>query len=94
MKNAKSCANNFTFYHFFQLLDEKRELKSLLFEFAQTFGQPNNDEEKNVTTIHRDITLLGDLAQEDRDRLLQIANKCPVHKVLTNPINIDTVLLT
>ena len=52
------------------------------------------DEEKNVTNIHRDITLLGDLAQEDRDRLLQIANKCPVHKVLTNPINIDTVLLT
>ena len=50
------------------------------------------DEDKNVTNIKRNITLMGSLGMEDRDRLLQIANKCPVHKLLTNPINIETAL--
>ena len=53
----------------------------------------SRDEEKNTTTITRDIELLGDLTPEERDRLLTIANKCPVHKILTNPIAIETTLL-
>ncbi|MCW3124690.1 MAG: OsmC family peroxiredoxin [Bacteroidetes bacterium] len=52
------------------------------------------DLEKNTTNIHRDITLMGSLGSDDRDKLLDIANKCPIHKILTNPINIETVLLT
>jgi putative redox protein len=51
------------------------------------------DDEKNTTTITRDIVLLGDLTPEEKDRLLTIANKCPVHKVLTNPINIETKIV-
>lgn len=51
------------------------------------------DEEKNTTTITRDIEFIGDLTQEERDRLLAIANKCPVHKTLTNPIGIETKLI-
>jgi putative redox protein len=51
------------------------------------------DIEQNATNIHRDITLLGDLTDEQRTRLMEIADKCPVHKTLTNPINIDTSLL-
>ena len=50
------------------------------------------DEEKNETNISRSITLRGDLKPEERERLLQIANKCPVHKTLTNPIHISTKL--
>ena len=50
------------------------------------------DNEKNVTNISRDIELTGALTPEDRERLLTIANKCPVHKTLTNPINIETTL--
>lgn len=52
------------------------------------------DADKNTTSIRRDITLMGSLGSEDRDKLLAIANKCPLHKILTNPINIETVLLT
>ncbi|WP_175953039.1 OsmC family protein [Burkholderia sp. BCC0405] len=44
------------------------------------------------STIVRRITLEGDLSGEQRERLLQIANACPVHKILTHPIAIDTAI--
>lgn len=44
------------------------------------------------STIKRSIVLHGDLSNEQRERLLQIANACPVHKLLTNPIAIQTGL--
>jgi putative redox protein len=43
--------------------------------------------------IQRDIELSGPLAQEQRARLLEIANKCPVHRTLTSEISIQTRLL-
>jgi putative redox protein len=42
--------------------------------------------------LHRDITLLGDLDAEQRERLLEIANKCPIHRVLSGEITIETAL--
>jgi putative redox protein len=45
------------------------------------------------TTIDRQIVLEGTLSDEQRERLLQIANACPVHKVLTNTIAIRTGLV-
>jgi putative redox protein len=44
------------------------------------------------TLFLRDIYLDGDMDQSQRDRLLQIANACPVHKILTHPIEISTAL--
>jgi putative redox protein len=41
----------------------------------------------------REITLEGALDDDQRKRLLQIANACPVHKTLTNPIEVQTLLL-
>lgn len=40
--------------------------------------------------IARAITLQGSLTDEQRERLLQIANLCPIHKVLTGEIRIAT----
>jgi putative redox protein len=45
------------------------------------------------TTIDRQIALEGPLSDEQRERLLQIANACPVHKVLTNTIHIRSGLV-
>ncbi|TAF63079.1 MAG: OsmC family peroxiredoxin [Cytophagales bacterium] len=42
--------------------------------------------------IERHITLIGDLSEEQKQRLLQIANACPVHKILKNPIEIQTTI--
>ena len=44
------------------------------------------------TDIERKITLLGELTDEQRERLLQIANACPIHKVLTGEVRIATAL--
>ena len=35
--------------------------------------------------IQRDVKVHGDLPQDQVERLLEIANKCPVHKMLTAP---------
>lgn len=45
-----------------------------------------------TTVFQREIFLAGELTDEQRERLLQIANACPVHKTLINPIQIDTRL--
>ena len=42
--------------------------------------------------ITRVITLQGDLTDEQRERLLQIANACPIHKVLTGEVRIASSL--
>ncbi len=42
--------------------------------------------------IDRDITLAGSLSAEQRGRLLEIADRCPVHRTLTSEINIRTHL--
>ncbi|MGY3038433.1 putative redox protein [Rhodanobacter sp. TND4EL1] len=42
--------------------------------------------------ITRVITLQGDLSDEQRARLLQIANACPIHKVLTGEVRINSQL--
>jgi putative redox protein len=43
--------------------------------------------------IERDVEPRGDLSAEQRAQLLEIANKCPVHKTLTSEINIRTRLV-
>ena len=40
--------------------------------------------------IERIITLDGDLNDEQRARLMEIADKCPVHRTLTSEIDIRT----
>jgi len=42
------------------------------------------------TVIKRVVKLQGDLTEEERARLIQIADKCPIHKMLSNPIQIVT----
>ena len=40
--------------------------------------------------LHRTIRYLGGLSDEEKARLTDIANKCPVHKTLSGQINITT----
>jgi len=46
-----------------------------------------------VDVIERKIRLEGQLSPQEKDKLLEIANKCPVHKTLINEIVINTFLL-
>lgn len=49
--------------------------------------------EGEVEEIAREVTLVGELTAAERERLLEIANKCPVHRTLTGEIKIRTVLV-
>lgn len=42
--------------------------------------------------ITREITLEGELSPEQRQRMLEIANKCPVHRALSQSMMLDCSL--
>jgi putative redox protein len=44
------------------------------------------------STMERTILLQGNITQEQKERLLYIANRCPIHQTLTHPINITTII--
>lgn len=46
--------------------------------------------EGRIDRIAREITLTGDLDDEQRARLLEIADRCPVHRTLRGEITIET----
>jgi putative redox protein len=43
--------------------------------------------------IDRKIELIGNLTDEQRNKLFEISNKCPIHKALTNKINIISSII-
>ena len=43
--------------------------------------------------IDRKIELTGDLTSEQKNKLFEISNKCPIHKVLTNSVKINSKLI-
>jgi putative redox protein len=47
-------------------------------------------QEGEAYVLHRTIRYLGQLDDEQKQRLTDIANHCPVHKTLSGPIRITT----
>ncbi len=45
-----------------------------------------------IDRIEREIEVRGDLTDEQRDRLLEIANKCPVHRTLHREVEVRSAL--
>ncbi|MEH6757786.1 MAG: OsmC family protein [Parasphingorhabdus sp.] len=50
-----------------------------------------NNDDNRIDVIDRSIIFRGDLTDEQRKKLLEIAQKCPVHKTLENRIDIHTL---
>ncbi len=50
------------------------------------------DEDRKIGKFERLIEIRGDLDKSQRNRILQIANKCPVHKTLEQGVSIETKL--
>jgi putative redox protein len=48
--------------------------------------------EGRLDRIEREIAVAGPLSPEQRARLLEIAERCPVHRTLTSEINIRSRL--
>lgn len=49
--------------------------------------------EGETTEISRSISFRGELSPEQRERLLTIAEKCPIHRILSRPISVKTELI-
>lgn len=49
---------------------------------------------EDVEIFTRDIELIGNLDDEQRGRLLEIAQRCPIHKALAGEIQIKTQLVS
>jgi putative redox protein len=49
-------------------------------------------ETRMITGIEMEVSFVGDLSEQQRQRLLEIANKCPVHRTLTSRIQIRGTL--
>lgn len=48
------------------------------------------EQDQMIDKISRTITLRGNLDEAQRIRLLEIADRCPIHRTLTNQIHIET----
>ena len=53
----------------------------------ELFGMPGE------TLIEQRLSFKGDLNNDQRKRLVQIANACPIHKILAGSIRIETELV-
>ena len=55
--------------------------------------QTTKTEKGQSAEIESVIKITGDVTTEQRQRMLEIARKCPIHKLLTNPIQINSQLV-
>jgi putative redox protein len=60
---------------------------------AELVLQTERKEGKSVTSIQTKISIEGDLTNEQREQLLRVADRCPVHRVLTGEIEIAPAVL-
>lgn len=51
------------------------------------------DAKTNTTKFFKEIRLEGNLDEFQKQRLNEISAKCPIHKMLTNPIGIETLMV-
>ncbi len=69
-------------------------------EVHTTFGRTHavdceacETDSAKIDTFHREIKLTGNLDEKQRARIMQIADKCPVHKTLHNEVQVITKLI-
>ncbi|WP_055448411.1 bifunctional alpha/beta hydrolase/OsmC family protein [Lacinutrix mariniflava] len=60
---------------------------------AKQIVENGENKEIKVDTFNREIQLKGNLDDKQKERILQIADKCPVHKTLHSDIEVVTKLV-
>ena len=59
---------------------------------VELYMEEDTGGDNHRTIIKRDIRVQGDLSTEQRERLVKIANACPVHRILTGEVQVHTSL--
>lgn len=70
-------------------LDEARVHVQHKKEHDKDFDDTDQSNAK-IDVLEREIEVLGDLDKKQQERLIEIANKCPVHRTLTSDIKVKT----
>lgn len=70
---------------------ERKELVVRKIKVALTLHRERRENESH-DWIAREIEIDGDLSDAQRQRLQEIANRCPLHRALQHPWRIDTTL--
>jgi putative redox protein len=60
------------------------------FDISQIEVKVRMEERDDKTVFHRQVNITGNIDEHQRKRMLHIANACPIHKILTNPIEVLT----
>jgi len=60
--------------------------------YARDCAECDTRDDSRIDQIRREIELSGALSEEQKKRLLEIADKCPVHRTLAGPSRIVTTL--
>ncbi|MCB0704101.1 MAG: OsmC family protein [Saprospiraceae bacterium] len=60
-------------------------------DYAEDFQNPE-DQKSQIDYFDREIELEGDLDDTQKSRLLEIANRCPVHRTLHQSVKVNTTL--
>lgn len=67
-------------------------LEGVKIKVIATLPEPKDPE--GVRHFRQEVELLGPLDEAQRERLLVIAGKCPVHRILEGPNTFEEVLVT
>lgn len=73
-----------------ELYIRRKQLAVSHLHVAVTHTEERQADGRVAYRLQRHLTVEGELADTERQRLLDIANKCPIHKVLTGDITVDT----
>lgn len=61
-------------------------------DYAQDQQECADEKATQIDHFERVLEIEGDLSDKQLERLLEIADRCPVHRTLHNPVEIHTVL--
>lgn len=53
----------------------------------------DRDEGQPLERVRAEVTLVGELSEEERGRVFAIAQRCPVHRTLAGSVSIESVLV-
>lgn len=67
--------------------------KKLPIQKIEVYVKLQQDEKNKINTLCRSIQYDGNVDEIIRKRLLAVANSCPIHKVLSGEIHIQTNLI-
>jgi putative redox protein len=68
----------------------------VVLSYANISAEDRDDSDTKIGMmdgIEMGISFDGDLSEDQQSRLLEIAGKCPIHRLLTSPVPIQTKLL-